>query len=179
MIPLQIRPTSPNSQTKNHWRLIWHLLKAMSSLMKFLVLSHLWRKISHCIWWNWQKLWWKRNPFWWGKNFYLWWLWTAKIIERSHKSCDCDHQVNRHSKRSALFITLMDLGWIIFCAMKTQGSYIILVKIFYQLLIQTFIFSRNIYLTINNMITTTHLIIIFLPSIVHILNLYFAFINPS
>ena len=73
----------------------------------------------------------------------------------------------------------MALGWILFCAMKTLGSYIILVGIFYQLLIQNFSFSRNIYLTINNMIITTHLIMMFLPSIVHIINFYFGFINLS
>ena len=73
----------------------------------------------------------------------------------------------------------MALGWIIVCAMKTLGSYVILVGIFYQLLIQTFIFSSNIYLTINNMIITTHLIMIFLPPIVHIINFYFEFINLS
>ena len=73
----------------------------------------------------------------------------------------------------------MALGLIIFCAMKALGSYIILVGIFYELLIQTFRFSRNIYLTINNMIITTHLIMMFLPSIVHILNFYFEFINTS
>ena len=42
-----------------------------------------------------------------------------------------------------------------------------------------FSFSSNIYLAINNIIITTHLIIIFLPSIFHILNYYFEFINPS
>ena len=73
----------------------------------------------------------------------------------------------------------MDLLWILFCAMKTLGSYIILVGIFYQLLIQLFIFYRNIYLPTDNMITTFHLIMIFLTSIFNILNCYFKFINPS
>ena len=73
----------------------------------------------------------------------------------------------------------MALGWIIFCAMKTLISYIILVRIFYQLLIQTFSFSSNIYLTIESMITTNQFIIMFLPSIVYILKSYFEFINPS
>ena len=73
----------------------------------------------------------------------------------------------------------MALGRILFCAMKTPGSYIILVGIFYQLLTQTFSFSRNIYLTIDNMIITIHLIMMLLPFIVHILNCYFEFINPS
>ena len=52
-------------------------------------------------------------------------------------------------------------------------------EMFYQLLIQTFSFSHNIYLTINNMIFTTHLIMMFLTSIAHIVNCYFEFINPS
>ena len=73
----------------------------------------------------------------------------------------------------------MALGWIIFCAMKTLGSYIIILGIFYQLLIQTFSFPSNIYITIKIMITTTHLIMMFLPSIFHIINCYFKFINPS
>ena len=73
----------------------------------------------------------------------------------------------------------MALGWILFCAMKTLGSYVILVGIFYQLLIQTFSFSSNIYLTIDKMIITTHLIMMFLPSIVHIIKFYFEFINTS
>ena len=72
----------------------------------------------------------------------------------------------------------MALGWILYCAMKTLGSYILLVEIFYQLLIQTLSFSRNIYLTIDNMIIITHLIMIFLTSIVHIQNHCFEFINP-
>ena len=42
-----------------------------------------------------------------------------------------------------------------------------------------FSFSSNIYLTINNMVITINLIMISLPSIVHILNWYFEFINPS
>ena len=63
--------------------------------------------------------------------------------------------------------------------METPGSYIIIVGIFYQLLIQTFSFSRNIYLTIDNMIITTHLVMVFLSFIVHIINCYFKFINQS
>ena len=63
--------------------------------------------------------------------------------------------------------------------MKSLGNYVILVWIFYQLLTQTFSFSSNIYLTINNMIITTHLIMLSLPSIVHIINCYFEFITPS
>ena len=42
-----------------------------------------------------------------------------------------------------------------------------------------FYFSFNIYITINNTITTTYLITMLLTSIVHILNFYFEFINPS
>ena len=95
------------------------------------------------------------------------------------KICNCAHQVPRHLNISALFTMLMALVWIIFCAMKTPGSYIIVVGIFYQLLIQTFSFSHNIYLTIKNMIITTHLIMMILPYIVHIINCYFEFINPS
>ena len=71
----------------------------------------------------------------------------------------------------------MALGWIIFCTMKTLGSYIILVVIFYQILIQMFCFSRKIYLPIDNMIITIHFLVIFLPYIVHIINSYFKFIN--
>ena len=67
----------------------------------------------------------------------------------------------------------MALVWILFRAMRTPGSYIILVGIFYQLLIQTFSFYRNIYLSIDNMI------MMFLPFIVHIINCYFEFISPS
>ena len=114
-----------------------------------------------------------------NKSSHIWWLWTAKRVGRPLKSCDCAHQVPRHSKRSALFTTSMALGLILFCEMKTLVSYIILVGIFYQLLIQTFSFSCNIYRTIDNMIITTHLIMIFLPSIVQIINCYFEFINPS
>ena len=73
----------------------------------------------------------------------------------------------------------MDLVWILFWAMKTLSSYIILVGIFYQLLIHFFSFSTNIYLTIDNIIITTHLIMMFLPYIFHIINFYFEFINPS
>ena len=71
----------------------------------------------------------------------------------------------------------MALGWILFFAMKKLGSYIIPVGICYQLLIQFFSFSRKIYLPIDNMIITIHLIVLFLPSVVHILNCYFGFIN--
>ena len=49
----------------------------------------------------------------------------------------------------------------------------------YQLLIQKFSFSSNIYLAIKNMIITTLLIMMLLISIVHILNFCFEFINPS
>ena len=42
-----------------------------------------------------------------------------------------------------------------------------------------FSFSSNIYLPIKNMIITIHLVVLFLPSIIHILNWYFEFINPS
>ena len=73
----------------------------------------------------------------------------------------------------------MALGWILLCAMKTLCSYIILMGIFYQLLIQTFSFSSSIYLTIDNMIIKNHMFMIFLTSIVHIINCYFEFINPS
>ena len=73
----------------------------------------------------------------------------------------------------------MALGWIIFCAMKTLVIYIILVGIFYQLLIKTFILSSNIYLTMDKMIITTHFIMMLLPSIAHIINCYLKFINPS
>ena len=106
-------------------------------------------------------------------------IWTSKIVGRPHKSYDCSHQIPRHSKISALFITSIALIWILFCGMKTPGSYIILVGIFYQVLIQTFSFSCNIYPNIDNMIITTHIIMMFLPYIVHILNWYFEFINPS
>ena len=136
-------------------------------------------KISHCIWWNWQNLWWKLNTLYWGQTFYLWWFWIDKIVGRQHKSCDCAHQFTRHSNRSALFTTSMALRWILFCAMKTIGIYIILVGIFYQLLIQTFSFSCNIYLTIGNIFITTHLIMMFLPYIFHIINCNFDLINPS
>ena len=73
----------------------------------------------------------------------------------------------------------MDLVWILFCAMKKLGSYIILVGIFYKLLIQIFRFSCNIYLPIDNTIITCHLITILLPSILHIINCYLEFIKPS
>ena len=73
----------------------------------------------------------------------------------------------------------MSLGWITFCTMKTLSSYIILMEIFYQLLIKRFSFSRNIYLTINNMIVTNNFIMMFLPCTAHSLNCYFEFINPS
>ena len=112
-------------------------------------------------------------------KIYLWWLWTSKIVGWLHKSCDCAHQVPRHSNISALFTTSMALGWILFCAMKTLESYVILLEIYYQLLIQTFSFSRNIYLTTDNMIIKTHFIMMFLPSIFNIINCYFEFIKPS
>ena len=102
----------------------------------------------------------------------------AKKVGRLHKCCDCAQKFPRHSKRSALLTTFMALGWIIFCIMKTLVSYIILVGIFYQLLIQTFSFYSNIYLTMNNMIITTELITMFLPYIVRIINWYFKLINP-
>ena len=73
----------------------------------------------------------------------------------------------------------MVLGWILFLATKIPGSYIILVGIFYQLLIQNFSFSCNIYLTIDNIIIKTHLIMMLLPSMVHIINWCFESINPS
>ena len=72
----------------------------------------------------------------------------------------------------------MALWWIIFGAMEKLGSYIILVRIFYQILIQTFSSSGNIYLTIDNTIITTHLIIMLLPYIFHILSWYFESVNP-
>ena len=115
----------------------------------------------------------------WGQTFYIWWFWRAKRVGQPHKFCNCDHQIPRHSKRSALFTTSMARGWILFFAMKTLRSYIILVGIFYQLLIQTFSFSSKIHLIIDNMSITTHLIMMFFPSIVHIINWYFEFINPS
>ena len=71
----------------------------------------------------------------------------------------------------------MALGRIKFFTMKTLGSYVILVGIFYELLLQLFSFSRNIHLFIDNMIVATHLIVLFLPSIVHTLNFYFEFVN--
>ena len=71
----------------------------------------------------------------------------------------------------------LSLGWIMFSTMKKLGSYIILVKIFYQILIQIFSFSGTIYLHINKVIIKIHLIIIFLPSIVHIIYLCVRFIN--
>ena len=108
-----------------------------------------------------------------------WWFWTAKRVGRLHKSCDWANHFQRHSKRSEIFTTLMALRWIIFCTMKKIGSYIILVGIFYQLLIQSFSFYSNIYLIINNMIITTQLTMMFLPSIFHILKCYFGFINLS
>ena len=49
----------------------------------------------------------------------------------------------------------------------------------YQLLIQTFSSSLNMYFPINSMIIIFQLIMLFLPSIVHILNFYFDFINQS
>ena len=73
----------------------------------------------------------------------------------------------------------MYLGWILFCAMKTLGSYIIPVGIFYQLLIKKISFSCNIYLTIDNMIITTHVIMMLYPSIFHNLNCYFESIKIS
>ena len=72
----------------------------------------------------------------------------------------------------------MALVWITFFVIKTLGSYIILLGIFYQLLIQNFSFYLNVYITIDNMIITNHCIVVFLPSIFHIINLYFEFIKP-
>ena len=86
------------------------------------------------------------------------------------KSATLPAQVPRYLNGSELFTIPMAMGWILFCAMKTLCSYIIIVEIFYQLLIQIFSFYHNIYLTIDNLIITTHLII---------LNLYFDFINQS
>ena len=73
----------------------------------------------------------------------------------------------------------MDLGWILFFTMKTLGNCIILVEIFYQLLIQMFSFSHNIYHPIDNMIIIIHFIMLFLSYIVYIQNCYFESINPS
>ena len=62
--------------------------------------------------------------------------------------------------------------------MKTLGSYIILMGMFYQL--SMFLrFSRNIYLPINNMIIKIHLIMLLIPSMVQIITCYFEFINRS
>ena len=71
----------------------------------------------------------------------------------------------------------MELGWIIFCTMKTIGNYVILVGTFYQLLLQIFSFSLKIHPPIENMIIKIYSIMLFLPSIVKILNFYFKFIN--
>ena len=107
------------------------------------------------------------------------WFWTAKRVGRPHKSCNFPHQVPRHSKILTLFTMMMALGWVLFCTMKTLGSYIILIVIFYQFLIRNFSFSKNIYLTMDSMIITTHLIMMFLLYIVHHTNLYFELFNPS
>ena len=71
----------------------------------------------------------------------------------------------------------MPLGWIIFCTMKALGRCIILVGIFYQLLIQFYTFSHKIYLPIDNIIIKSHLIMLCLLSIFHILHWYFEFVN--
>ena len=49
-IPQQIRPKSPNCQTKKRWRSIWHILKVKTWLMEFLVWPHLWRQIITLHW---------------------------------------------------------------------------------------------------------------------------------
>ena len=71
----------------------------------------------------------------------------------------------------------MALVWILFFTIKTLGSYIIPVEIFYQLLIQMFSFLAKIYLPIDNTIITIHLIMLLLPSIFHIQNWYFDLIK--
>ena len=108
---------------------------------------------------------------------YFWWFWVVKILRRLHKSCDCENQAPINSRISALFKTSMALGWTIFFTMKTLGSYVILVVIFYQLLQQIFGFNWKIHLLIDNITITIHVIMLCLPYIAHILNWYFKFIK--
>ena len=71
----------------------------------------------------------------------------------------------------------MSQGWIIFCTMKTIGSYVILVQIFYQILLQFSSFSHKIHISINKQIITINLIVLFWPSVDHSLNWYFELIK--